>query len=429
MDVSLDIIIPGSGSTLFSGESLEFPGVLAALALGPDATRSRVGGAAAEVVVARALDTLPGAAMRAALLERAPLAFLEGLWLAAFAAGAAETVIAVETGSGLAEGIAALGRLGGPVLRVAEVPRAFMASEDTALLRLLEGRPAMASAPRVELGGKAASVISIEDLIAAAHRFAGREAGSLVQVQGAVKRPGLVEVPSGGTLRTVVFELCGGMKGARGFKFALAEGSFIPAGGLDVPAIGLITVGDEGDCVVDQAHRALALTARENCGICTICREGTHQLEELLADASTGETRGTDEALIQELGAGLREGSLCAIGRRAPDPLLSGLRHFADDFDAHLKRKRCPALVCKAYVTFHILGETCTGCGKCLAVCPEGAIEGEEDYIHVIDQGACTRCGLCFDACPPEAAAVAKAGALKPRTPKEPIPVGTWKKR
>jgi len=427
--VSLEISIPGSGSTLFSGESLEFPGALAALALGPEATRSRVGGGAADIVVARALDTLPGAAVRSALLERAPLAFLEGLWLAAFAAGAAEAVAAVETEAGLAEGIAALERLGGPALRVAVVQRAFMASEDTALMRLLEGRPALASAPRVELGGKAAAVFSIEDLVALSHRFAGREAGSLVQVRGAVNRPGLLEVPPGTTLRSVIFERCGGMRGAKAFKFALAEGSFIPADGLDVPAIGLITVGDEGDCVVDQARRALALTAYENCGICTICREGSHQLEELLADASSGETRGTDEALIQELGAALREGSLCAIGRRAPDPLLSGLRHFAEDFDAHLKRKRCPALVCRAYVTFHILGETCTGCGKCLAVCPEGAIEGEEDYIHVIDQGACTKCGLCFDVCPPEAAAVAKAGALKPRTPKEPIPVGTWKKR
>ncbi|NTV73968.1 MAG: 4Fe-4S dicluster domain-containing protein [Holophaga sp.] len=427
--MSLEIIIPGSGSTLFSGESLEFPGVLAALALGPEGTRARVGGGAAEVVVARALDTLPGAAMRAALLERAPLAILEGLWLAAFAAGAAEAVIAVETESGLAEGIAALERFGGPTLRVAVVPRAFMASEDTALMRILEGRPALASAPRVALGGKAAAVFSIEDLIAIAHRFGGREAGRLVQVQGAVKRPGLVEIPPGTTLRAVVFELCGGMRGAKAFKFALAEGCFIPGDGLDIPATGLITIGDEGDCVVDAARRALALTAYENCGICTICREGSHQLEELLADASSGETKGTDEALIQELDAALREGSLCAIGRRAPDPLLSGLRHFAEDFDAHFKRKRCPALVCKAYVTFHILGETCTGCGKCLAVCPEGAIEGEEDYIHVIDQGSCTRCGLCFDVCPPEAAAVAKAGALKPRTPKEPIPVGTWKKR
>jgi NADH:ubiquinone oxidoreductase subunit F (NADH-binding)/Pyruvate/2-oxoacid:ferredoxin oxidoreductase delta subunit len=481
--VSFDVISPSCGSTLFTQEDRAFPAIREALALGREATLARLasmqpGGEGQmiatsmqlcwnadsnkKVVVARVLDTVPGAVIQSTLLARAPLAILEGLWISAFVVGASKAVVALEAPSDeLSRGITELGRLGllafdvdGTVVELAievvTVQRCFMAGEDTSLVQLLEGRPALASQTKVELrgyGDNPTFVQSAETMVNLAHGVLGpgKPPTTLFQVLGAVKREALVEVSAGTSLRSVVFDLCGGMKGAKGFKFALVggpTGGFIPADGLDqlldptslasagiVLGSSTIVVGDEGDCTVDMALRCLSFSAAENCGICVICREGTYQLKELLADATSGKTRPDDEAIIQELSTGLREASLCAIGRQAPSPLLTGLRHFGEEFEAHLKRKRCPALVCKQYVTFHILGETCTGCGKCLAICPEEAIEGEEDYIHVIDAGACTKCGLCYEVCPPEAAAVVKAGAIKPRTPKEPIPVGTWKKR
>ena len=481
--MSFEFITPSCGSTLLSLDGMGFPAIRKALALGREVTLVRVGAmetaassqpvhaslrlcqgtpSSQKVVIARALDTVPGAAVQGTLLARAPLALLEGLWISAFIVGAAKAIIALETPSdALAHGIAELDRLGlltfdvdgSPVelaFEMAPVQRSFMAGEGTALVEILQGRPPLASTTQLEIkgyGGHPTVVQSAEALVQLATWVGGQGLPQtrLFQVLGAVQQEALVEIQPGTSLRSLVFDHCGGMKGAKPFKFALIggpTGGFIPAVGLDLLldpeamaqagvayGSGTIVVGDEGDCVVDMASRCLAFTAYESCGICTICREGSFQLKELLSDSTSGRTRPDDDAVLEEITAALQEGSLCAIGRQLPNPLLTGLRHFGDEFEAHLKKKRCPALVCKQYVTFHILGETCTGCGKCLEICPEGAIEGEVDYIHVIDAGACTKCGLCYEVCPPEAAAVVKAGAIKPRTPKAPIPVGTWKKR
>jgi len=192
MHVSLEIIIPSCGSTLFSQESLEFPAIRAAQALGREALLGLRPALppGPEVVVARALDTLPGVAIQATLLEKAPLALLEGLWITAFATGARTAVIALEAPSTvLAEGIAALERLGlleGLTLEVKPVERCFMAGEDAALMRILEGRPALANASRVELQGRPAAVCSAEDLVNLAALVTGKPPARLIQVSGAV---------------------------------------------------------------------------------------------------------------------------------------------------------------------------------------------------------------------------------------------------
>jgi len=435
-DVSFPIIAPSTGSTLFAHDSHGFPAIRKALAEGAEALGARTGlPSGQQVVIARAFDTDPGAFSQGTLLAKAPLALLEGLWISLLATGATRAIIAVASPSeALAAGIAELGSLGlldfdrngaktTLEIQITVVTPSFMGREDDALVQLLAGKPAMA-------GGKASPLTLVQNAESLVSLATGSQ-NRLVQVMGAVKQEALAEVPAGTTLRQLIFVHCGGLKGDKAFKFALVggpTGSFIPEAGLDESAAsGTLVVGDESACVVDMALRCLTFTTEESCGRCILCREGSYQLKEILSDMTSGRTRPDDEAQIQELAAGLREGSLCAVGRQAADPLLTGLQHFPEEFEAHLKRKRCPALVCRKYVTFHILGEQCTGCGKCLGVCPEEAIEGEEDYIHVIDAKACTQCGLCFEICPE--GAIVKAGPLKPKTPKEPIPVGTWKKR
>jgi len=371
-----------------------------------------------EHLIVRALDTLPGTSLRAAILEHHLDALLEGLVLELQTQRPLRTTLILPAPCEAL--VSALTRLGLEVeLRI--LSPLFMDEEDLALAQHLEGRPAMAGDRPIP----SLRVVNAETLA-----VAGKDT-RFVQLQGALVREAVLEVPEGTPLRQLIYEHCGGLRDHKAFKFVLAggpTGCFIPESGLDAPlATSTLVVGSEAECVVDLARRCLTQSAQETCGRCVVCREGSYQLQEILADMSSGKTRPEDESQIRELAAALAAGSLCGLGRGAAAPLLSGLQHFPEEFEAHLKRKRCPALVCRKYVTFHILGETCSGCGKCLGTCPEEAIEGEEDYIHVIDPKACTQCGLCFEVCPE--GAITKAGPLKPKTPKEPIPVGTWKKR
>nr|WP_320131445.1 NADH-ubiquinone oxidoreductase-F iron-sulfur binding region domain-containing protein [uncultured Holophaga sp.] len=358
----------------------------------------------AERLIVRALDPLPGTNLRAQLLEL----HLEAL-LAALEAegGPAGTLITT------AAPCPALSTRGYEVRVLSPV---LMDSEDQALLEHLAGRTPMAGGPALP----GTRVVDLE------HLLSQGKGTRFVQVQGAVACEAVLEVPEGTTYRQVL-ERCG----TTASKFVLAggpTGALIPESGLDSPlAAATLVVGSESDCTVDLTRRCLAQTAAESCGRCLLCREGSYQLQEILTDMTTGKSRPDDEAQIRELAEAMAEGSRCELGRQAARPLLNGLLAFPEEFEAHQKRKRCPALVCRAYVTFHILGDTCSGCGKCLELCPEEAIEGEEDYIHVIDTKACTQCGLCFEVCPERA--IVKAGPVKPRTPKEPVPVGSWKKR
>ncbi len=191
-----------------------------------------------------------------------------------------------------------------------------------------------------------------------------------------------------------------------------------------IPGISEIENKPEGLCVVDWTVGMLDKTRHEACGKCVLCRDGTMQLFKIVNDATEGKGQSEDIELLTELASVMSENASCEMTRAAASNLLYTLKNHTEDWEMHVKRKRCPALVCKSYYSVHIMPETCTGCGACAPICPEGAIAGGPEMIHVIDQGKCTRCGLCITTC--KEGAIQKAGAIKPKTPEEPIPVGSW---
>lgn len=182
-------------------------------------------------------------------------------------------------------------------------------------------------------------------------------------------------------------------------------------------------------CIIDSVRKHLSLIQAESCGKCVLCREGTYQMVTILTDITQGKGKSEDIALLLEIAGGMQTGSTCSLSMRAADSVLTTIKHFREEFEEHIKRKKCKALVCKKYISYHILGNKCQGCGNCLKNCPVSAIAGGEGLIHVIDQEECTKCGSCLAVCPVEYAAVTKAGPVKPRTPEEPVPVGSWKKK
>jgi NADH-quinone oxidoreductase subunit F len=224
--------------------------------------------------------------------------------------------------------------------------------------------------------------------------------------------------------------IVGGIKGAclkpEEIDLPLDFDSVREAGGTI--ASGAIAVLDEGDCVVDQTKRRVAISCYDTCATCSLGREGSYQLREMVADATRGKSKGGDVEMMREVGRGMRLGAACPYGRTAPNIVLSALEKFPAEFEAHMKRRVCRALVCGQYVTFHILPELCDGCGECVDACPEDAIEGGKGKIHVIDQDECVKCGKCLEVCNDLRQAVVKAGPVKPRTPKGPVPVGSWKR-
>lgn len=412
------------------------------------------------------------------LLEGDPHAVLEGMVIGAYAVGAAKGYIYIS-----ADHVTAIERLkealkqaenrkfvGNDILgsgfgfhaEVFEGPGDFVCGVETAMIRAMEGERPMPSIrppyPAASgLGDNPTCINSAETLASVsailekgANWFAGfgtekSKGAKLVTLTGKVAHPGVIEVAMGTTLRQIVHEIGGGITGSRELKAVLIggpSGGFLPTGALDLPfdyehlaeegavmGSGRITVADTDACIVDLAKNCLSFVKTESCGQCVMCREGISQLYLILKDITEGKGKTEDIDLLLELGEGIQTGAVCALGRTAPNPVLSMIRHFREELEAHIKRKRCPALVCRKYITYHILGEKCRGCRMCLEKCPAGAISGGEQMIHVIDQDECTRCGVCMEVCPSEHAAVIKAGGVKPRTPAEPIPVGTWRKR
>ena len=263
-----------------------------------------------------------------------------------------------------------------------------------------------------------------------------------MQLTGAVAKPGIYEVPLGVTLRQLIDEVGGGVADGQTLKAVIvggAKGACYRPDELDTPldfdtvraaggvlGSGEVAVLTERDCIVDQVKRRLANTCYDTCGKCSLGREGSYQLREIVTDATRGKSRPADVDMLLELGRAMRVGCACAAGANAPNPVLSTLAKFPEEYEAHMRRKKCDALACDAYVTFHILPDLCDGCGECVDACPEDAIEGGRKKIHVIDQDSCEKCGKCLEVCNDLQKAVVKAGSIKPKTPKRPIPVGTW---
>jgi NADH:ubiquinone oxidoreductase subunit F (NADH-binding) len=230
-----------------------------------------------------------------------------------------------------------------------------------------------------------------------------------------VKNTGLIEVPLGITLREVVFDVGGGIKDNKGFKAVQIGGPMggcLPSEYLDrqVDYENLVAVGammgsggmvvmDDETCMVDIARYFMDFTQDESCGKCTPCRVGTRRILDTLERICNGEGREGDIELLETLCSEIMATSLCGLGQGAPNPVVSTLKHFRDEYEAHIQEKRCPAKVCRALIRYEIQEGPCTGCTVCARNCPTGAISGERRKLHVIDDEVCIRCGICMQVC------------------------------
>jgi len=390
----------------------------------------------------------PGAFMDRSIMEGDPHSVIEGMIIAAFAIGCHQGYLYVRNEYPLAVknlGIALeqareYGFLGKNLfnsgfdfeIRINRGGGAFVCGESSALMASLEGR---AGEPRAKyirsvergLWDKPTNLNNVEtyanvpEIIArgadwfASYGTAGSKGTKVFSLVGKVKNTGLVEVPMGITLRDIIFKIGGGILNDREFKAVQTggpSGGCIPKSLIDMPVdfdeltkagsmmgSGGMIVMDDTDCMVDVAKYFTKFLEEESCGKCTPCREGTRRMKEILIDISEG--RGTEESIpvLEELAEALTLGSLCALGSTAANPFLSTLRHFRDEYEAHIKERRCPAGVCKELITYQILEDVCTGCHRCFRECPQQAVSGEVKKPHQIDKDKCIKCGICFDVC------------------------------
>jgi NADH:ubiquinone oxidoreductase subunit F (NADH-binding)/Pyruvate/2-oxoacid:ferredoxin oxidoreductase delta subunit len=252
--------------------------------------------------------------------------------------------------------------------------------------------------------------------------WGGSSGTKVFSLVGNVENTGLVEVPMGISLREIVFDIGGGIPGGRTFKAVQTggpSGGCLPESKLDLPVdfdslteagsmmgSGGLIVMDDRTCMVDVAKYFVDFLMEESCGKCTPCREGLSTLHEVLTRITEGKGRAGDLELLEDLGEAMTDGSLCGLGQTAANPVLSTLRYFRDEYQAHIEHGRCPAGQCKALVTYTIDAVACTGCMRCVNPCPTAAITGERKKPHVIEQAKCIQCGTCLDACPDDAVRV-----------------------
>ena len=325
---------------------------------------------------------------------------------------------------------------------------AFVCGESTALMTALEGRageprPKYVRSNIVGLWGKPTVLNNVETwanvpliINKGADWFTqfgteGSKGTKIFSLVGKITNTGLVEVSMGITLKDIIYKIGGGIPGGKRFKAVQTggpSGGCIPEKLLDLKVgydeltkagsmmgSGGMIVMDEETCMVDVARYFLHFLIDESCGKCTPCREGMRQMLKILNNIAEGKGREGDIELLEELGEVAVDASLCALGKSAPNPLLSTLRYFRDEYEAHIKEKRCPALSCKELIAYHIDPDKCQACMICLKQCPAEAVIGGKNRIHVIDQEKCTKCGTCFEVCPPRFGAVQKISG-------EPVP-------
>lgn len=415
-------------------------------------------------VIVNADEGDPGAFMDRALLEGNPHSILEGLILGGYAVGANEGYfyvrqeypLAVENINLAIKQAEKYGLLGKNILGsgfdfkviVHQGAGAFVCGESTALMASLEGRvgeprPKYTRSNIKGLWERPSVLNNVETwanipliINKGADWFTrvGTETSKgtkIFSLVGKINNTGLVEVPMGMTLNDIIYKIGGGIPGGKKFKAVQTggpSGGCIPKDKLDLQVgfdeltqagsmmgSGGMIVLDEDTCMVDVARYFIDFLTEESCGKCVPCREGLRQMHTILTDITRGKGRPGDIELLEELSETAVEASLCALGKSAPNPFLSTLRYFRDEYDAHINEKRCPALSCKEMISYYIDPSKCKACGICLKKCPAKAIDGDKKIIHIIDQEKCTNCGTCFEVCPSKFNAVIKISG-------EPVP-------
>ena len=390
----------------------------------------------------------PGAFMDRAVIESDPHNLIEGMLIAAYAIGAQHAVVYVRAEYPLAikrleraiEQATAAGYLGDNIfgtgfscdMTIKKGAGAFVCGEETALIESLEGHRGM---PRLKppfpaqsgFWRKPSNINNVETfanvgwiILNGGEAFAamgteGSKGTKVFAVTGKVKRSGLVEIPMGKTLRDVIFDIGGGMKGDKAFKAVQMGG---PSGGcipaelidtvIDYKALGAtgaimgsggMVVMDESTCMVGMAKFFLDFTAKESCGKCIHCRIGTTRMLEILKRITEGKGKEGDIELLEELCYGIKDGALCGLGQTAPNPVLTTIKYFRNEYEAHINEKKCPAGECSDLIEYFIVPDKCRGCTLCARNCPVDAITGEVKSPHTIDTAKCIKCGKCFSSC------------------------------
>ena len=390
----------------------------------------------------------PGAFMDRAVIESDPHNLIEGMLIAAYAIGAKNAVVYVRAEYPLAikrleraiEQATEAGYLGENIfgtdfsckMTIKAGAGAFVCGEETALIESLEGHRGMprlkppfpaqsgywrkpSNINNVETFANVSWIINNGGEAFAAMGTEGSKGTKVFAVTGKVKRSGLVEIPMGKTLCDVIFDIGGGMKGDKQFKAVQMGG---PSGGcipaslidtvIDYKALGAtgaimgsggMVVMDEGTCMVGMAKFFLDFTAKESCGKCIHCRIGTTRMLEILTRITEGKGKSGDIELLEELCYAIKDGALCGLGQTAPNPVLTTIKYFKDEYIAHIENKTCPAGECSSLIEYSIDSSACKGCTLCARNCPVGAIAGAVKSPHTIDINKCIKCGKCIQSC------------------------------
>ncbi len=390
----------------------------------------------------------PGAFMDRALIESDPHSLIEGMLIGAYAIGAKEMIVYVRAEYPLAiihlekaiEQAKAANLLGQNILgtgfscemRIKAGAGAFVCGEETALIESLEGKRGMprlkppfpaqkgymdkpSNINNVETFANVAWIMNNGGEAFAAMGTENSKGTKVFALTGKIKKGGLVEIPMGKTLRDVIYGIGGGIKGDKTFKAVQMggpSGGCIPADLLDtvidykalaatgaIMGSGGMVVMDESTCMVGMAKFFLDFTALESCGKCVHCRIGTARMQEILTRIVKGEGKEGDIELLEELCEAVKDGALCGLGQTAPNPVLTTIRYFRDEYEAHINEKRCPAKECVELLTYSIDADKCKGCTLCAKKCPAKAISGEVKAAHIIDSDICIRCGQCVNSC------------------------------
>ena len=411
-----------------------------------------------KTVICNADEGDPGAYMDRTILESNPHQVIEGMAISAYAVGAqkaifyvrAEYPLAVEITTNAIAQAKKLGLLGQGILgtdfdleiEVFQGSGAFVCGEETALIQSIQGSRGM---PQLRppypaqkgLWGQPTLINNVKTMAtippiiinsAQWYRKIGTDNSpgtAIFSVVGNIVHAGLVEIPTGVTLRSLIFDICGGIPEQKQFKAVQIggpSGGCLPENFLDTPidfdsltqagammGSGGMVVMDENSCMVDVAKFFLDFTQKESCGKCTFCRIGTKHLLDILDRITKGEGREGDIELLENLSMDIKDGSLCGLGKTAPNPVLTTIRYFRDEYEAHIREKRCPAMMCRELIAYYIDLDKCArGCDACVGSCPTEAIFTTSNRKKGIDQTLCVKCGECVSACPPEYDAVKK---------------------